>query len=509
MASIALFVASDQGATAEVMSDLSRRHNLEEESPRRVTRTWLDTFDRRLYRAGWLLEHTTGDEACLTLTDRSRGSRQRHPWAGPRPGDATALPAPIFARVGEIVAERALLAVAELGAVVRESRITNGEGKTVARVLFESRCLREPEKCELPTLLTVLPVRGYEAQGESVASRLERSERLSPGGPDPLADGLRRIGRDPGMDPSRLGIPLIPGEPADVAVRSVLTRLLDIMEVNLDGVIRALDPEFLHDLRVAVRRSRSAVKLLGDALPPEDAEHFGAELKWLGDLTTPARDLDVYLMKLVPSTAELVTDGLGPFREFLASRRTEAQTALVAGLTSARFTRFSESWRAALSREGGPRGERADVPIGVLSEERIRRAYRRVSRLGAAIDESSPAEALHDLRKRCKELRYLLELFSSLHDPDRQRRLVSELKKLQDCLGEFQDAQIQRDAVGEFASQMLAAQSGSAEVLLAMGRLSRTLEDQQAHARSEFAARFAGFVRPANTRRVAELTSGT
>jgi CHAD domain-containing protein len=81
------------------------------------------------------------------------------------------------------------------------------------------------------------------------------------------------------------------------------------------------------------------------------------------------------------------------------------------------------------------------------------------------------------------------------------------LKKLQDVLGEFQDAQVQRAALSEFASAMLREQDGAAEALLAMGRLSRELDDRQRQARLGFARRFEAFVSPANARRVAKLNA--
>ena len=77
----------------------------------------------------------------------------------------------------------------------------------------------------------------------------------------------------------------------------------------------------------------------------------------------------------------------------------------------------------------------------------IRRAHRRVMPRGGAITDASPGENLHDLRKRCKELRYALEFFASLHDPGAQRQAVRELKELQDVLGTFQDCQVQQQEI--------------------------------------------------------------
>ncbi len=94
--------------------------------------------------------------------------------------------------------------------------------------------------------------------------------------------------------------------PAAAALAAVLTALLDTIEANVPGTVRDVDTEFLHDLRIAVRRTRSALKLAGDALPGGVAGRYRAEFKWLGDLTTPTRDLDVYLLGFPEMAAGLV-----------------------------------------------------------------------------------------------------------------------------------------------------------------------------------------------------------
>jgi CHAD domain-containing protein len=137
-----------------------------------------------------------------------------------------------------------------------------------------------------------------------------------------------------------------------------------------------------------------------------------------------------------------------------------------------------------------------------------------VARLGAAAAARGgggpPAADLHSLRKRCKELRYLLEFFGSLYDPAAYRRAVRSLKGLQDCLGEFQDGVVQQEAIRGFAVHMLAgrgapgtgpqaaAEPAAAELaatLLAMGELTAQVHARQRRARDELADRFARFAR--------------
>src|SRR5205814_6144881 len=104
----------------------------------------------------------------------------------------------------------------------------------------------------------------------------------------------------------KISVQLDPHQPAAVAVATVLASLLDTLEANVPGTIADIDTEFLHDLRIAVRRTRSALKLAGDVLPAGLAARFRPGFKWLGDLTTPTRDLDVYLLGFGGMAAGLV-----------------------------------------------------------------------------------------------------------------------------------------------------------------------------------------------------------
>src|SRR5271165_2825697 len=115
---------------------------------------------------------------------------------------------------------------------------------------------------------------------------------------------------------------LSPELPAGRALASILTVLLDTIEANVPGTVRDIDTEFLHDLRVAVRWTRSALKVCGPALPGELARRFKPEFRWLGDLTTPTRDLDVYLLGLPAMSTGLAAAAeadLDPFRVHLST----------------------------------------------------------------------------------------------------------------------------------------------------------------------------------------------
>jgi CHAD domain-containing protein len=144
--------------------------------------------------------------------------------------------------------------------------------------------------------------------------------------------------------------------------------------------------------------------------------------------------------------------------------------------------------------------------VAQLAAAKIAAAQHSALQAGQLISAASPPESLHELRKRCKELRYLVEMFGSLYDPAQRWQAVRELKALQDCLGAFQDAEVQRTEIRAFASQLLADRSVPAETLLAMGEIAAGLASAQREARREFDGRFADFARPASQARLALLT---
>jgi CHAD domain-containing protein len=220
----------------------------------------------------------------------------------------------------------------------------------------------------------------------------------------------------------------------------------------------------------------------------------------------------VHLEEL-PSVAAGLSSGrpedLEPMARHLRALRESERHRLVRGLRSTRYGRWRSRWRTSLEEVASRDGD--GPSMRELSGERLAGAYRRVLRRGSRITPASPAEDLHDLRKRCKELRYLLEIFAPVLDPGGARAAVKELKALQDVLGTFQDTEAQREQIYALAADMMAGGDADPRTMLAMGEIAARLQDSMQVARAEFAAAFASFGRLLVPRRMALLTapSGT
>jgi CHAD domain-containing protein len=230
----------------------------------------------------------------------------------------------------------------------------------------------------------------------------------------------------------------------------------------------------------------------------EVVEEFKERFAWVGQVTGPVRDLDVYLLDFKgyqESLPEPLRPHLGPLRAFLLAHYDEEQQALAAHLDSRRFRDLLRDWRAFLE---APVPERSVVPNAMMStkavaDARIWRMYKRVRRDGRAILPSSPPEDLHELRKSCKKLRYLIEFFASLYPAGEVRRLVKLLKALLDNLGKFQDLAVQAQHLRDIAQRMRNEGRGETDTLLTMGILVGDLLNRQHAARQEFAGTFARF----------------
>jgi len=298
--------------------------------------------------------------------------------------------------------------------------------------------------------------------------------------------------------------------PALNAVCALLQTQCVVMEDNEPGVLAQIDSECLHDYRVAVRRTRSLLGQLRQVFPDPPLQHFRMEFAWLGQITGPPRDLDVYLLGFPGYQNELPTErqgDLAPLRDFLLRQRRLEQQLLARHLGGQRYQKLLMEWPEWLQQSirESPPGTPAARPIGEIAGRRIWKAFQRVISQGTAIGPESPAEALHVLRKSCKKLRYLLEFFASLY-PDRALgKIVKALKGLQDNLGAYQDLVVQAEALRGFGEQMTIEGRVPPAAQQAMEILIEQLSLRQRNIRRQFTKGFAGFATGVNRERFQAL----
>jgi CHAD domain-containing protein len=466
-------------------------------------RTHLDTVDRRLRGAGLsLTQHAGGKLSARRDNDLPVGQD-----AGPGswPALASELPeGPVTELVSGAAWIRALLPFATVETHTTTYAVLNADRKTVARAGWTEGELVEPAAIAKPlgARVEVITMRGYTAEAKDIRRRLVAAGlAVATGEPwvdavDAAAAASRPAGR-------RFGIRA--DQPGDLAVADALLGYLGELDASVDGVVTDIDTEYLHDFRVAVRRTRSVLKLLGDVLPISAVTWAVGEFRWLGDVTTPTRDLDVYLLDMDGMRAAVSRpEDLDPFQAHVMHRRRAAQSELAENLTSARYANLTSRWRAELAAVmAAPTS--SPVTAAELARARIGHTFHQVARRARNIKAHSPSAQVHALRKKCKELRYLMEVFRPLCDPASYKQVIGDFKELQQVLGDFQDGEVQAAGLREFAAEMVRAGDTHVDTLLAMGQLSAQFDARQQRARAELDAHHESYLGKRAAKHVAVL----
>jgi CHAD domain-containing protein len=472
--------------------------------PRTRDRELLDTFDGRLRAKGLAAERSVGrgDARAMTLREPGSPVREVQVKAAERYLAHDLPPGPLRDRLAPALGVRALLPLVRVRSRTRSLAVLNRDAKTVVRLELEDAEVVANGGARLAPRLRVQPVLGYDKAFERTARVLTADLGLAEAEAPLLDQALAAAGDRPRAVLSTAALELARGRRADEAAGQVLMRLADIAGQNVPGTLADLDTEFLHDLRVSVRRARSVLREMRGVFPPAERAHLRTELRWVQAVTGPVRDLDVQLLGWGELTASLSHErraDVAPLHDLLSRRRTAEFRALERGLRSSRFADAMNEWRALAglgpAPASAPGRPLAGTAIEAVAGDRIRAVHRRMVRDGSAIDDASPPEALHDLRKRGKELRYLLELFGSVFPPAVVKPMVSALKGLQDVLGRFQDCAIQAELLRGLGGE-LAAKEGGPQALMALGLVAEALFADQHAARAGFAERFALFAAP-------------
>ena len=524
------FTLLEAWSAEELMSRLSARFRLQRGATVERREVFVDTPDWRLLRARMTLARRgTGRQSELHLTD-GNGTSERLALRKP-PEFAWELPEGSLRKaIARTVSVRRLVAHAdteleiitlevidEREKIVVRVHLTRGRASAGAIAGSPGRAGSKPRHQQLPTTLRVEPLRGYASERDAVVEFLGSDPSLVVDRDTALTRALRVLGRDPEAERLPWRVELDPRAPAGVEVRRVLARFAEIMRANEAGILADVDTEFLHDFRVAVRRTRSILSQSKHILSPDELEHYKGEFAWLGKCTSPVRDLDVFLLAAHGRAGSLGgadPEGLEPLRRLLTRRRSAAAKHLFEVLRSSRYHYAMESWAAFLEvpSSADPTdapGGGALAPVRDFAAERIRRQHKRVLKRGRKLKQDSPAEELHDLRIECKKLRYLVDAFGGLFPLQAGARLVQRLKRLQSVLGDYNDAQVQSAMLLELATELGQPQRKTPPLLIVeLGRAVERLARQAAELRPKAHERERVFQREQGADAIDELLGG-
>jgi triphosphatase len=434
------------------------------EPARELRDVYYDTEDWRLYRAGYALrvrrDNESAEATMKALMPSEGGIRRRREISEPLKGVQTpkGIPGPVGERVRRVAGSADLRPLFEVSTRRRTFALcseTPSSGEIVEDTSGNIR-LQNSEQDAIVLAEVALDESEIFANGGD-STHLSRVEvevgsdaaihdgvrdfvevlkealKLRPTRTSKFRTGLSVAGLSPevalDLGPTEIDATLSCGGVAF----AILRRHFGQMLAHEPGVRLGEDPEELHDMRVATRRLRAALKLYSDFLPKR-AERYERDLRWVAGALGEVRDLDVHLEGLSEEASrngEILEELVSLLRE----RRNEARRGMLEALDSNRYERLIASFSATLRRGRSPT---PTSPILEVAPNLIRDRYKKVRKSANRLSEDSPPEHYHDLRKKGKRLRYALEPLQEIYGKQ-AKKMVKLLKKTQDDLGDHQD----------------------------------------------------------------------
>ena len=453
------------GAMLPSLADVDGVGSVGQPVETKLVAVYFDTAGLDLARRGITLRRRTGGYDAGWHLKLPSGPDTRTEVRLPPGQETRTVPAELLGPVRAVVRDRALEPVVQVTTRRLERDLVHEDGTVLAQV-----CDDEVHAERLLGTAQVEDWREWEVELvdgdvqllDGVEQRLLEvgAARAS------VSSKLRRALGDvapqsPAARPSRKQ--LARGSAGQLLMAHLSEHVEDLMEQ--DARLRAEGPGSIHKLRIAARRLRSALKTYAPLLASDSststgsAASVGEELRWLGQVLSPARDAQVMRERLgllvASEPAELV---LGPVARRIDD---ELSAAFQAGRDQALEAVGSERYFRLLDAlddlavnppvTAAAQAPARDIVPGLLQRDakRLRRAVREIARADSPHDHDL---ALHEARKKAKRLRYAAESAVPVF-PDRAKKLRDRAKAVQEALGEHQDTVVARHQLREYGAQ--------------------------------------------------------
>jgi CHAD domain-containing protein len=354
----------------------------------------------------------------------------------------------------------------------------------LAKRIAEVEVLRVGARGERTALLfvSVRPVRGEERACAQLLRGCRRDALAGATAVEPA-----RVLREQRGGPAYRAKPVVdldPGAPAGAGLAALFAAYGEVLWSNERGIVADIDNEFLHDFRVALRSVRSWTSDLRKVMSRASRARVKNELAALNRATGRLRDLDVLSAALPGYLAALggiAPDTAARLASLVAQERAGTQRALAEHFRGGDYRRFRRQWPRLCEALAAGRhlGRDGEVPLLEVVVAALRRRHAQVVDFDWTRAEDDPA-VLHELRKECKKLRYLLEGFQRLFDAGRCRRAIAELKLVQTAMGDTWDLHVHHALLESFTVK-LPAHDAHAVLPVVVGLGARLSSLERAH----------------------------
>jgi inorganic triphosphatase YgiF len=287
-------------------------------------------------------------------------------------------------------------------------------------------------------------------------------------------------------------IRLNPAQTTEAAAAAVLRGCLDQIAGNIAAAAASDAPEGPHQLRVGLRRLRTATAVFAEAIGCPALDALDAEARDLAAAVGAVRDLDVLGGEMIARMAERDAR-YGTLVAALGERAADARRAVRARLGAPRTAAFLFDLGGFIEGRGWLRpGDfsqtaRLAQPVIGTAKDALDRRWRKCARLGARIDHLH-GEARHDLRKALKKLRYSVEFFESLYPAKKIAPFLKRLKSLQNDFGALQDLAMAEAALCAPDAPCADDPAAQRAVGYALGRWEAQADHDWARAQADWAA---------------------
>ena len=252
--------------------------------------------------------------------------------------------------------------------------------------------------------------------------------------------------------PRHEGAPVLPDGTVGVldALTHILGHLTDVILANAGQANNG--PAAVHQMRVAVRRARSALSVFRDAVPPGTLDKIRDGLKALGLRLGPTRDWDVFANETAPLLQQALPgdERLERLISAASRRRLECRKALMAYLSSVEFRLFcielawfvaAGAWRSPADAPTQQQEATEPVTLAAFVSDVLQHRWKKLISVGKRMEDLD-IPALHGVRLRAKHARYAAEMFSTLHHGKAASRFIRRLSVLQQRLGVLNDGAV-------------------------------------------------------------------
>jgi CHAD domain-containing protein len=404
---------------------------------------YFDSTDLRLARSGCTLRRREGgpDEGWHLKLPAGTDTRVEH--HAPLGDDADGPPAGLVEPLTGILRGAELVPVARISTARQRRQLLDGGGQVLAEVTDD--LVNGQPTGRRPTGWREVEV---ELAEQADAALLDRIESFLLGSGLTRSSSRSKLGRVLEVQPDQPA-PLRRGSTAGEAVMAYLHEQVGVLNRQDIGV-RTGAPDSVHQLRVATRRIRAALRVFGRIVDRERTRWIEQELRWLGGALGPARDLEMLEERFRDAVDELpeewVLGGVNTrLTRHFTPARAKADRAAVSALSTGRYLRLRDELDQLLA--SPPLTARADRRARKELPKQVGRAYRKVARRRQTMIDTPPGqareEAAHSLRKAAKRLRYGAEGAVPVagKQANRTRKRAKTLTKI---LGELQDAVVAR-----------------------------------------------------------------